>query len=162
VSRNTVALNKTRLAERLDKAYDMQPHQFSIRVDSRSDHKQSKNGVPRVVPDSAGSVYNYAVINRAPVAPTLPRAYPPPSKEMFADAPLLGNRAPDGRILGSYQRRYAEPDKVPYRVPERPLGPDNPSKVLSAEWTAYYDESAQAVYYYNSTTLEATWIKPPI
>ena len=114
------------------------------------------------MPGSAGSVYNHALVNRAPVAPTVPRAYPPPSRELFADAPLLGNRAPDGSILGSYQRRYAAPDKVPYREPEQPLGVHNTSKVLNAEWTAYYDESAQAVYYYNSVTLEATWIKPDL
>ena len=37
------------------------------------------------------------------------------------------------------------------------------NKTVSAAakaWEEYWDESAQAVYWYNTTTNEATWIKP--
>ncbi len=41
-----------------------------------------------------------------------------------------------------------------------PIGPDNPAKVLNETWTAYWDDQAGAIYYYNTITGEATWIPP--
>ena len=33
-------------------------------------------------------------------------------------------------------------------------------KVLGEEWTAYYDETHQAYYWYNKQTGETTWVNP--
>lgn len=45
-------------------------------------------------------------------------------------------------------------------VDDSPVGPDNPMKTLSATWSACWDDEAGAVYYYNHTSGEATWVLP--
>jgi len=75
---------------------------------------------------------------------------------------MLSNRMPNGQILGSLQKRYADASHVPHYQAELPLGPDNKYKKLNDEWSAYYDDEAGAVYYYNEISGEATWIKPKI
>lgn len=42
------------------------------------------------------------------------------------------------------------------------LGPDNPVQVLNEEWNACWDKEADAVYYYNKKSGEATWIAPDV
>lgn len=41
-----------------------------------------------------------------------------------------------------------------------PVGPENPMKQLSDTWSACWDDEAGAVYYYNHTSGEATWVRP--
>jgi hypothetical protein len=43
-----------------------------------------------------------------------------------------------------------------------PIGPDNPAMDLNETWSAYWDDAAGAVYYYNHQTGEATWIPPEL
>jgi hypothetical protein len=55
-----------------------------------------------------------------------------------------------------------DPNHVPHLSAESaaevdvPVGPDNPEKALDDTWTAYWDDEAGAVYYYNSETGEAS------
>jgi len=77
--------------------------------------------------------------------------------------PLLNNRTADGKILGSYAKRYVDPAHVPAPAePAAPLGPENPTRELSDTWTACWDNEAGAVYYYNKISGEATWIAPKL
>lgn len=56
---------------------------------------------------------------------------------------------------------YTEGEYDQYQVAEDvPVGPENPMKQLSATWSACWDDEAGAVYYYNQSTGEATWVMP--
>jgi len=143
--------------------YDVIPHQFKGKVNSSSDMKgvqPDMNKVKIVPPEYIGSSYKQYV--PPPKEPTIPRPYVGNSASEFKEGPLLNNRMPDGQILGSLQKRFADPEHVPHLKAEIPLGPDNKYKKLNDEWSAYYDDEAGAVYYYNEISGEATWIKPKI
>lgn len=55
---------------------------------------------------------------------------------------------------------YLDPDLGVVMPTDKPVGPDNPEKQIDEVWTAYWDDEAGAVYYYNIITGEATWIPP--
>jgi hypothetical protein len=61
-----------------------------------------------------------------------------------------------------YQQEYQQEEEYQeYQVAlDAPVGPDNPMKQLSVEWCACWDDEAGAVYYYNQTSGEATWVMP--
>lgn len=101
---------------------------------------------------------------------------------------LLGNRTANGDMLGSPTKRYVSNSHVPYQNPNVPIkvrapkmlpmatqaaaqstsidslistcNANNPVVTLTNEWCVCFDESAAALYYYSSTTGEATWIPP--
>ena len=126
------------------------------------------------IPTHVGSTYDRkpnnisGYRNDPPRSASVPKAYIPPHLSAFSEYTLLANRDATGRILGSHVRRYVDESKVPvgYVPPEPqiediPVGPDNPVKVLgNGTWSACWDESAAAVYYYNNSTGEADWILP--
>ncbi len=97
-----------------------------------------------------------------PIQPTLPKVYDVPTVEKFSTSPLLKSRTPSGQILGSYARRYVTAQNVPFLEADNPVGPDNPVKAINDVWSACWDNEAGAVYYYNQSTGEATWIQPAI
>lgn len=145
------------------KYYDGAPHQFKGKVNSGSDMKgiqPDMNKVKIVPPEYIGTTYKQYV--PPPKEPTIPRPYVGNSPSEFKEGPLLNNRMPNGQILGSLQKRFADSEHVPQLKAEIPLGPDNKYKKLNDEWSAYYDDEAGAVYYYNEISGEATWIKPKI
>ena len=145
------------------KYYDGAPHQFKGKVNSSSDAKGAPpdtNKVKIVPPEYIGSTFKQYI--PPPKEPTVPRPYVGNNPNEFKDGPMLNNRLPNGQILGSMQKRFADPDKVPHYQAELPLGPNNKYKKLNDEWSAYYDDEAGAVYYFNEISGEATWIKPKI
>jgi len=101
---------------------------------------------------------------------------------------LLHNRKADGKIMGDYRKRYVEADNIPFmRHGDAPgaawvdpdpaaqaraqflqvlgpapygVGPGQPARDLDETWSAFWDDEAGAVYYYNQTTGEATWVPP--
>lgn len=97
-----------------------------------------------------------------PIQPTLPKVYDIPTVEKFSTSPLLKSRTPSGQILGSYSRRNVPTQNVPLLEADNPVGPDNPVKAINDVWSACWDNEAGAVYYYNQSTGEATWIQPAI
>lgn len=145
------------------KYYDGPPHQFKGNVNSSSDAKGAPPDITKakiVPPEYIGSTYKQYV--PPPKEPTVPRPYVGHNSNEFKDGPMLNNRMPNGQILGSIQKRFADNSHVPHYQAEAPLGPDNKYKKLNDEWSAYYDDEAGAVYYYNEISGEATWIKPKI
>lgn len=135
----------------------------------------SGRGLP---PSYVGSCYMNSTIPNAhkrlnvapPKHPALPRPYVPESKRFFDEQHSLANRNTRGEILGQPAKTYVNYENVPYAepaeqvVPENPVGPDNPVKALdeSGIWSACWDDNAEAIYYYNNETGEATWIPPEI
>jgi hypothetical protein len=65
-------------------------------------------------------------------------------------------------VTSSRDLPSSSPSTPSFWKAEIPLGPDNKYKKLNDEWSAYYDDEAGAVYYYNEISGEATWIKPKI
>ena len=96
------------------------------------------------------------------MSPTLPKPYDIPTPEKYAESPLLKSRSPSGQILGSYAKRYVPANNVPFLEADIPVGPDNPVKAINNIWSACWDNEAGAVYYYNQSTGEATWIQPAV
>jgi len=143
----------------VSKAYDFPAHKYGVRVDSRTEAKRDfGHGLAPPI-DYAGSAFRPPP-NAPPKMPTVPRPYVPPAPEAFSGVGKLGNRSVDGRILGDPPRRFADERNVPYREPDEPVGPNNPAKELNDTWSAYWDDSAAAVYYFNKVTGEATWVPP--
>ena len=80
-----------------------------------------------------------------------------------------------GEILGKNQPKYVDSSRVPYmeddylnnlqqeQEREMPTA-ENPVVAYDADgiWSSCWDEEAEAVYYYNNVTGEATWIPPDI
>lgn len=157
-----------------DRKYDQPPHRFPNRVDSRMQAKtvsldtNSSPGKPLQLgpPKYFGTTYVDSV--NAPFRPkgevppnaTLPRIYTVPTQKQFSSLPMIHNRSPDGKILGTVTKRFVPDVNVPYLPPDEPVGPDNPVKELNETWTACWDDEAGAIYYYNKITGEATWIPP--
>ena len=101
----------------------------------------------------------------------------PPQLSAFEKNKLLAIQAGETALLGTdmngvtYERydkrlsRYVDQQHAPPQAlqqeEEIQVGPDNPVKDLGdGTWSACWDESASAVYYYNNVTGEASWIKP--
>jgi len=144
----------------VSKTYNAPAHNYGVRVDSRTESKRETGpGAPPI--QSVGSMYAPPP-NKPPKMPTVPRPYVPPAPSAFEGMPMLGNRAVDGRILGAQMKRFADPQNVPFKPVEEPVGPSNPVKELSETWSACWDDSAAAVYYYNKITGEATWVPPSV
>mmetsp|Transcript_9003 Transcript_9003/g.13537 ORF Transcript_9003/g.13537 Transcript_9003/m.13537 type:complete len:238 (+) Transcript_9003:124-837(+) len=137
----------------------------STRKDSRRDVKPSFKAKQEASTTSAPAL---------PKLPTIPRPYVPPSSQLFSDGPMLHTRTAAGKILGTGTKRFVASHHVPYlpvvntqssqhlavTVADAPLGPNNPAKEINETWSAYWDDEAGAVYYYNKITGEATWIPP--
>eukprot|EP01036_Dinobryon_divergens_P030221 gene30221-39428_t len=151
------------------KSYDFPSQKINTRrVDSKSEAKSENKSGSMEVPKFIGSTFVHtanAVVRPVipkPMEPTLPKAYDIPTVEKFSTSPLLKGRTPSGQILGSYSRRYVPAQNVPYMEADNPVGPDNPVKAINDVWSACWDNEAGAVYYYNQSTGEATWIQPAI
>lgn len=175
---SSVMQSKFTTLEPLPRTYDQPAHRYKRGVDSKSEAKPSAaaaaaggggGGVSgaelplRYVGTSY--VHSANAPNRGlqplPRAPALPRPFVPEHPSTFANGPQLHNRSADGKIMGSLtSKRYVDPSNVPYLEPEKPLGPDNPSKQLNETWSMHWDNEAGAVYYYNQQSGEATWIPP--
>jgi hypothetical protein len=121
-----------------------------------------------------------------PKLPAIPRPFVPKPRADYAHLPQMHQRTADGKIFGGATRRYVPAEYVPYQYQDPaaetaqdydqsqqqyheqyyqveedvPVGPDNPMKQLSDEWCACWDDEAGAVYYYNQTSGEATWVMP--
>jgi hypothetical protein len=138
-------------------------YQETRKVNSRD---QAKSSAPQGVPQYVGSTFTHLpnASNRVllPLPKNAKMAQPHAvfTSDTQALQPLLNNRSPAGKILGSPERRYVAEHKVPYLAPDEPLGPDNPVKELNDTWTACWDKEAGATYYYNKISGEATWIPP--
>ncbi len=116
--------------------------------------------------------------NKAPLRPEVPRPYVPAAKHFFEAQKKLANRTTDGEILGKDQPNYVDADRVPYMDPGYVVAPQAPDAGYEREmptaenpvvayddegiWSACWDDSAEAVYYYNNVTGEATWIPPEL
>ena len=115
----------------------------------------------------------------APPKAALPRPYVPHAKHFFEGQAKLANRTTSGEILGSYTRNYVDKANLPYTEPgfvaqaaavsaqaavAVQVGPDNPIQPYDAAgiWSACWDEEASAIYYYNNSNGEATWIPPEV
>jgi hypothetical protein len=155
------------------KQFDQPQHRFDKRVDSRSESKSNrennlsydKNLGP---PEYLGSTF-YHVPNAPtrpyippPRNPSIPRPYPVATANEFQNSPLLNNRSPNGSILGRVGKRIVDRSHVPFQLQNEPLGLNNPTRVLNDEWTACWDKEADAIYYYNKLTGEATWLPPDV
>jgi hypothetical protein len=113
--------------------------------------------------------------HKPPARPQVPRPYIPPDSHFFKNQEQMANRAITGDILGQKQPSYVDPTRVPHleedylsnmqaqQEREMPTA-DNPVVAYDAEgvWSACWDDSAEAVYYYNNITGEATWIPPDV
>lgn len=113
--------------------------------------------------------------NKPPARPQVPRPYVPAAKHFYANQEQLANRAVSGEILGKNQPKYVDSSRVPYmeddylnnlqqeQEREMPTA-ENPVVAYDADgiWSSCWDEEAEAVYYYNNVTGEATWIPPDI
>lgn len=159
----------------------------SRKVDSRAEAKSSDNFSTR----SASNSYNTANFPKyigtaytnmpnayhrplapPPKNPTIARPYPSLTADKVRHLPQLTNRGTNGAILGScpssgwnygaQEKRYVDEQHVPYLPPDEPVGPDNPVKELNETWTGCWDKEAGAIYYYNKTTGEATWVPPDL
>ena len=138
--------------------YSKPSHHYPSKVNSKTDMKGTNNM-------NHNSHNNKVVLkpNNIPQAPpkssAILRPYVNEDFATFSNESLLSNRSANGRIMGNYAKHYVSSNNIP-AVDEVHLGPDNPTKILNDIWTAYWDESAGASYYYNHITGEATWIKP--
>ena len=156
------------------KDYNRPPHYIGAENLWKNEERQrSLSQHSARIPTHCGSTYfgrpNHinGLNNQPPRNASVPKAYIPPHLDSFSEYSLLANRDTSGKILGSHVRRYVDTSKVPAGyVPEAediPVGPYNPVKVLGdGTWSACWDESAAAVYYYNNVTGQADWILPEI
>ena len=170
-------------------------------VDSKSQMKStgSVNNNKREPPKYFGTTYTdrtHGIKSNSNMAfpksnfVSIPRPYVQaiPSKD---EAKLLHNRKPDGKMIGDYTKRYADPSTVPHlqgqeqwqeektdvhgqeteaeaeadwlsQGPPWGIGPDTPALQLNHQWSGYWDDEAGAVYYYNEDSGEATWVPPEI
>lgn len=124
-------------------------------------------------------VNNVSTVTIAPskISARMGRPVEPPQLSAFEKNKLLAIQAGETAALGTdlngvtYERydkrlsRYVDQRHIPPQASqteeEVPVGPENPVKDLGdGTWSACWDESASAVYYYNNMTGEASWIKP--
>lgn len=82
-------------------------------------------------------------------------------------------RSIDGKLLSALPKRYISSNRVP-SLEDKNLSVAISSDVLLSAtsnahvqrlndmWTSYWDDEAEASYYYNEVTGEATWIRPDI
>lgn len=144
---------------------DFQPSQSKLpsrKVDSRAEAKGSEfhSGFP----DRFGTTFVEAQrgrTDRKPEHPTIPKVLPVLDSRDFANTDgLLLNRTSNGKILGTAAQRFINQNHVPHLPEEETVGPSNPHQQLNETWTKCWDREANAVYYYNNLTGEATWIQP--
>jgi hypothetical protein len=160
----------------------------NIYADGKSDSARGPPVTGRSAPPQyVGSSYahlpnagkkGFLMHNRPPERPQVPRPYVPAAKHFFDAQKKLANRTTNGEILGKDQVSYVDADRVPYMEPGYVVTPqdadsgyerdmptaENPVVAYDEEgiWSACWDDSAEAVYYYNNVTGEATWIPPEL
>ena len=161
---NQMIQTKFTSVDAMPKSFDQPPHQFKRSVDSKSEGKSADCALPlRYVGNTYVNTPNAPSRGFVPLprSPAIPRPYVPDAPSAFHGKPMLNNRTISGAILGSSVTiRPVDAAHVPYLEPEKPIGPDNPSKQLDPTWSGHWDGEAGAVYYYNQITGEATWIPP--
>ena len=154
-----------------------------------SNARGSSTGRKAPPPQFIGSSYahlpnagkkGFLMHNKAPAKPQVPRPYIPQAKHFFDQQQKLANRTVAGEILGKDQPTFVDPNRVPYMDPdyvvtaqgqgaleeeerEMPTA-ENPVVAYDTDgvWSACWDDEAEAVYYYNNVTGEATWIPPDV
>jgi WW domain len=140
------------------------PQSLKQMMTSRTEAAGHGAPVPKYVASTFIDTINAPTRNHSHIKPpervSIPRPYVVPFAHQFAGQPLAVQRSQSGKIQGSYSKRYADPENVPYLPPDNPVGPLNPVKQLTSVWSACWDSEAGAVYYYNNESGEATWIKP--
>lgn len=152
--------------------------------DSQQSNASASNTARKAPPQYVGSSYTHLPNaarkglmqgNKPPARPQVPRPYVPTAKHFYQNQEQLANRTTDGGILGKAQPVYVDPARVPHleddylanlqqqQEREMPTA-ENPIVAYDAEgvWSACWDEEAEAVYYYNNYTGEATWIPPDV
>lgn len=169
-----------------EKKFDAPPHRYRESVNSRTQFKMDQSALVGPPVREVGSTFTHlpnatrVSFTPQPKNVTIPRAFIPPPRSAFQDSSLLHNRTADGTILGSHQRRFVDAQHVPsldvaaheqmkqtlgYNVSNieklvSSVGPNNPTQLVVNNWYACWDEAAQAIYYYNGDTGEATWVRP--
>jgi hypothetical protein len=67
--------------------------------------------------------------------------------------------------LSTTQASFSTTTKTRTETPQEIIASvcsDNPIRELNETWSACWDDEAGAVYYYNKSTGEATWIPPDL
>jgi hypothetical protein len=165
---------------------DMMPFIDDHTIES---HNESVQAPPKFIGSSYNHLPNHHTKNfTKPWNPRVPRPYVPQGKHFFAGQAKLSNRTTSGAILGDNAPTYIDPNKVPHADPaelgHQPVAyndpyaqetqlfnvngepiyvnADNPVEWYDNEgiWSACWDDGAEAVYYYNNQTGEASWLPP--
>ena len=127
-----------------------------------------------------------------PQAAALRKFEPPVIAADYAGGVMASKRTAGGAILGSHQKRYVDEQHVPHwdetaryeqqqylqsqhqkparrnsnstgtALIENAVGPENPVVPYNANISQCWDDEAGAVYYYNHTSGEASWLPPEI
>ena len=153
------------------------------RMNSSSDSKHS--GAPtRNVPGAKGSgppgySGSFGSPKALPQVAALRRFEPPVIAQDYAGGLMVSKRSAGGQILGSSQKRFVQEQHVPQWddnqrydqaaamnqstgdiSAECVVGPENPVVPYNANVSQCWDDEAGAVYYYNHSSGEASWLPP--
>lgn len=157
-SASIVKLEKSDSSLHLSEAKDRSKASGGLLLQSsRGALKNSRTDVKGSGPalDKASSMYTIhksdtylgAKPRGAPIAP--PKSLERASDRSFAHEPILNTTT-------------SANSSIQFNDHTLPIGPENPVIDLNEVWSAYWDDAAGAVYYYNHDTREATWIYPDI
>jgi hypothetical protein len=160
-------------------------HRYRGKVDSSSESKSNRNE-NNGIKESQNSVSqinqasDYKVGNRPdnmglPRAAALRRFQPPVMADNYIGEAMMSQRTAGGSILGSPMKRYVGHNHVPQHDNGRAsmtdtsldtisgdstVGPENPVVPYNSNVSQCWDDEAGAVYYYNHTSGEASWLPP--
>lgn len=146
------------------------PMRMKGKVDSKSEAKSSashpltSNGSFRSLSSNGSftltSNGSFSSQNRAPHLPG--GALSRHGTALQLSAVNVVNNSSSIMRVGSLAPSYNKTEKFTFAQVGKPVGPDNPARQLNETWTAYWDDEASSIYYYNQITGEATWMPPEL
>lgn len=160
-------------------------HRYRGKVDSSNESKSNRNGSSgekefqknssQFSTTSEQSIGNRPGNMGLPRAAALRRFQPPVMADNYIGEAMMSKRTAGGSILGSPLKRYVGQNHVPQHDNERAsmtepsldtisvdstVGPENPVVPYNANVSQCWDDEVGAVYYYNHSSGEASWLPP--
>jgi len=153
-------------------------HRYRGKVDSSNESKTNRN--ENKGSQNSISQYNQTAERKVgdrpdnlPRSAALPRFQPPVMADDYVREAMMSQRTAGGSILGSPMKRYVNQNNIPQYINERPtefsldtistdstVGPENPVVPYNSNVSQCWDDEAGAVYYYNHSSGEASWLPP--